>query len=73
MSLLVVSYTLASRLAIAITYTWLRRYLAMKALIKFGAFGQYTILVPIDTLGCVDGVLVRGFGYTELGLSVVRS
>ena len=45
----------------------------MKALIKFGAFGQYTILVPIDTLGCVDGVLVRGFGYTELGLSVVRS
>ena len=38
----------------------------MKALIKFGAFGQYTILVPIDTLGCVDGVLVRGFGYTEL-------
>lgn len=31
----------------------------MKALIKFG---QYTMLVPIDTLGCVDG-----FGYTERG------
>lgn len=31
----------------------------MQALIKFG---QYTILVPIDTLGCVDG-----FGYTGRG------
>lgn len=39
----------------------------MKAVIKFGAFGQHTILVPIHTLGCVDGVLVRGFGYTERG------
>lgn len=37
----------------------------MKALIKFGNFGQYTILVPIHTLGLVDVVLVRGFGYTE--------
>ena len=39
----------------------------MKAVIKFGAFGQYTILVPVTTLGIVDGVLVRGFGYTERG------
>lgn len=40
----------------------------MKAVIKFGAFGQYTIVVPIDTLGIVDGMLVRGFGYTERGV-----
>lgn len=39
----------------------------MKAVIKFGAFGQYTIVVSITTLGIVDGVLVRGFGYTERG------
>lgn len=39
----------------------------MKTLIKFGALGQYTILVPITTLGIVDGVLVRGFGYIERG------
>lgn len=39
----------------------------MKALIKFGAFGQYTIIVPVTTLGIVYGQLVRGFGYTERG------
>lgn len=39
----------------------------MKAVIKFGAFGQHTIVVPTTTLGIVDGVLVRGFGYTERG------
>jgi hypothetical protein len=39
----------------------------VKAFIKFGAFGQYTIIVPITTLGIVDGQLVRGFGYTERG------
>lgn len=39
----------------------------MKAVIKFGLFGQYIIIVPIHTLGLVDDVLVRGFGYTEQG------
>lgn len=39
----------------------------MKALIKHGTFGQHIIIVPIHTLGLVDGVRVRGFGYTEKG------
>lgn len=39
----------------------------MKALIKFGSFGQHTIIVPLTTLGIVDGQLVRGFGYTSEG------
>lgn len=44
----------------------------MKALIKFVAFGQYTILVPIDTPGCVDGA-GTWLGYTERGFICVRS
>lgn len=39
----------------------------MKVLIKFGDFGQHTIVVPITTLGIVNGELVRGFGYTSKG------
>lgn len=39
----------------------------MKALIKFGDFGQHTIVVPIATLGIVNGELVRGFVYTSKG------
>lgn len=37
----------------------------MQVLIKFGDFGQHTIVVPITTLGIVNGELVRGFGYTS--------
>ena len=43
------------------------RCLAMQVLIKFGDFGQHTIVVPITTLGIVNGELVRGFGYTSKG------
>ena len=39
----------------------------MKAVIKFGPLGQHTIVVAIDTLGIVNGQLVRGFGYTARG------
>lgn len=39
----------------------------MKAVIKFGDFGQHTIVVPITTLGIVNGELIRGFGYTSKG------
>lgn len=39
----------------------------MQVLIKFGDLGQHTIVVPITTLGIVNGELVRGFGYTSKG------
>ena len=39
----------------------------MQALIKFGDFGQYTIIVPLTTLIIVDGQLVLDFGYTSKG------
>lgn len=39
----------------------------MQVLIKFGDFGQHTIVVHITTLGIVNGELVRGFGYTSKG------
>ena len=39
----------------------------MRVVIKFGDFGQHTIVVPITTLGIVNGELVRGFGYTSEG------
>lgn len=39
----------------------------MQVLIKFGDFGQHTIVVPITMLGIANGELVRGFGYTSKG------
>lgn len=39
----------------------------MRLLIKYGSHGQHEDLVPIETVGIVDGKLVLGFTRTKKG------